>query len=195
MTTDEVIQRSFTFRGRNQALPWYPRRGDRNGLANVFAKLEFQEGVEIGTQRGQFAAILCTANPKLHLTCVDPWLGYIEQPNGEKMAAYYEEALKALSPFNVTIMRKGSMEAVPEIPDRSLDFVYVDGNHQFDPVMLDLIHWAPKVRPGGIVAGHDYHPFHGPGVMTAVNAYTHCHDIRPWYVTSELWPTYFWVSR
>lgn len=41
------------------------------------------------------------------------------------------------------------MDAVGEIEDGSLDFVFIDGNHSFEAVREDLMHWSRKVRPGG----------------------------------------------
>jgi hypothetical protein len=86
------------------------------------------------------------------------------------------------------------MDAVGEFEHESIDFVYIDGNHRFDFVMTDLIRWAKRVKKGGIVALHDYCHFHWSGVVRAVDAYTYCHDIRPWFITKEAKPTVFWVK-
>jgi len=48
------------------------------------------------------------------------------------------------------------VEAAPQIPDASLDFVYLDGDHTLRGIMFDLNLYAPKVRPGGMVCGDDY---------------------------------------
>jgi hypothetical protein len=60
--------------------------------------------------------------------------------------------------------------------------------------MSDLIFWAKKVRPGGLIIGHDYYPFFRAGVMTAVDAYVKAHNIHDWYVTREKEPSWFWVK-
>ena len=88
-----------------------------------------------------------------------------------------------------------SMEAVSKIPDASLDFVYIDGRHEFDFIMMDLIAWAPKVRAGGIVSGHDYYQFYRGGVVHAVNAYVLGHNIKEWFVTREKECSFFWVKQ
>lgn len=49
-----------------------------------------------------------------------------------------------------------SLEATAKIPDYSLDFVYIDARHDYESVMEDLNAWQSKVRPGGVLAGHDY---------------------------------------
>jgi len=49
-----------------------------------------------------------------------------------------------------------SLDASNKFADSTLDFVYVDGCHQYESVLQDMSIWWPKIRPGGILAGHDY---------------------------------------
>ncbi len=193
MTTDEAIQKKFNFRGRHRNLPWYPQKGTRKDLAALFGELQFKEGAEIGTCYGEFAEILCLGNPKLHLTCIDPWRPY-HGGGFDRVEHTHAVAVERLAKYTITIVRKTSLEGAPAFKDGSLDFVYIDGDHLFDMVMQDIFAWVPKVRKEGIVALHDYHSQCGADVVTAVNAYTHCHDIRPWYVTREELVTAFWVK-
>jgi hypothetical protein len=51
--------------------------------------------------------------------------------------------------------RPGSTRA-RDVADSSLDFVYIDARHDRASVLEDLAAWYPKVRAGGIIAGHDY---------------------------------------
>lgn len=198
MSTDRVIQMTFRFSGRNGCLPWFPKVGNRNHLAKLFCDLGFTKGVEIGTNHGKFASVLCSENPNLHLTCVDPWMEYSDGVNytsGRRQDLIYEEAVQTLSKFNVQIIRKTSMEAVREFSDQSIDFVNIDGNHMFDFAMMDIINWSSKVKPEGVICVHDYHPYGGMGIVCAVNSYTHCHHIDPWYVTREELATAYWVKK
>jgi len=48
------------------------------------------------------------------------------------------------------------MEAVEDFEDESLDFVYIDANHEFRYIAEDLCEWTKKVKKGGIVSGDDY---------------------------------------
>ena len=131
----------------------------------------------------------------LNLIGIDPWTKYSNWTQ-EKMDQRYQATLDRLKPYpNIKIIRKTSMDAVRDIKDGSLDFVYIDGFHDFDWIMSDLIFWSPKVRSGGIVAGHDYYPFYRAGIMTAVDAYVKGHNINTWYVTREPEPTFFWVKK
>lgn len=197
MTTDMVLQRSFRFGRRSENLPWFPRKGDRNYLAAVLGKLGFTTGVEVGTSLGRYAYTLCRAIPNLNLTCVDPWgMGIETDPIVlGKCDRTYARARRALRAYNVTFTRKKSMDAVEEFKDQTLDFVYIDGDHLFDFVVQDIVRWTPKVRLGGVIACHDYTSAVGNGVIWAVNSYTHCHHIDPWYVTRETVPSAFWVQR
>lgn len=54
------------------------------------------------------------------------------------------------------MIRALSHEVADLFADESLDYVYIDGNHAYDYVKLDLETWYPKLKKGGILAGHDY---------------------------------------
>jgi predicted O-methyltransferase YrrM len=54
-------------------------------------------------------------------------------------------------------MRTTSEEASSHFEDESLDFVYIDGDHTYNAVTLDLEKWYPKVKKGGLFYGHDYY--------------------------------------
>ena len=92
-------------------------------------------------------------------------------------------------------MRMTSMEAAQQVEDGSLDFVFIDGDHRFDAVMMDISLWAPKVRKGGIVSGHDYYHFYQSGVVDAVRVYTWAHRITEWYVTWEKSACWLWAVK
>lgn len=175
----------------------------RLDLCHLFAAMGFRRGVEVGVWIGLFSEQLCLANPDLHLTCVDPWLQYKhynERKNNQgRLDEAYQEACTRLAPFHCTIVRKSSVEAAKTIPDGSLDFVYLDGNHQRAFVDQDLATWTPKVRSGGIIAGHDYEfpPRKAPwiDVREAVLAFTAARRIAPWYVVARerKAPSFFWI--
>jgi predicted O-methyltransferase YrrM len=173
---------------------WVKRPGDagRSSMAKLMCDLGFRRGVEIGTHKGFSAKMWCSANPNLELTCIDPYIRYGVKQSQEHHDINYESACSLLERFNATVIRKTSMEMVDKFEDGSLDFVYIDGDHTFDACVQDVICWSPKVRHGGLVLMHDYYAFQRAGVMKAVDAYTHCHHIDPWYVTKDHCPTAFW---
>lgn len=191
----EAIRAKFNFLDRYDNLPYNAGRGKtRNDLGTLFAEIGFNVGAEIGVRRGRFSRHLCKCNPKLRLYCIDPWMPYGKKYTEKRQDGIYREALKVLEPYNVTIIRETSIDALRHFGDETLDFIFIDGDHTFDYVAPDIIYWSKKVKSGGIVSVHDYYSFGWSGVKQAVDAYTFCHDIRPWYVTKELEPTAFWVK-
>lgn len=179
-------------------------RASRNDLPSLFARLGFVKGVEVGTWTGKYATRLCGGVPNLHLTCIDPWLqipGYLEVKNDQaRMDAAYADAQRRLASRNCELWRMTSLDGAARVPDRSLDFVYIDANHLEPFVLEDLRAWVPKVRSGGIVAGHDYvigkiaKPF--IQVQAAVDRFTTDHQIDPWFVfTNDKSPSFLWMVR
>lgn len=132
---------------------------NREDLARMFAARGYTLGYEIGTASGVFAETLLKANPGLTLFCVDPWMRYdgYDQMWGADLEECYREAQILLAPHTATLLRMTSEQAAAEVADDSIDFVYIDANHHYEWVSRDLELWHAKVRPGGIVSGHDYH--------------------------------------
>jgi len=130
----------------------------RNDLPDLFKRLGFKAGVEIGVYLGEYTEVL--ARSGLQIYGVDPWKLYRDygNPRGQKrLDDQYKMATERLAQYpNVKIIRKSSMEALEDFKDGSIDFVYIDGNHLFRYVAEDLYEWSMKVRNGGIVSGHDY---------------------------------------
>jgi GR25 family glycosyltransferase involved in LPS biosynthesis len=76
-----------------------------------------------------------------------------------------------------------SLAAAAQFDDGSLDFVFLDARHTFEDVRQDLAAWWPKLRPGGLFAGHDY--AHWPGVRAAVDAFRAEHGLAQVFRTSR----------
>lgn len=160
-------------------------------------------GAEIGVWMGEFSEMLCRAMPGLRLTCVDPWLQYKHyneaKNNQDRLDRACDIARERLAPFGCQILRMTSAQAAKQIPERSLDFVYIDGNHMRPFVDEDLALWSQKVRIGGIVAGHDYEFKTGRKwnqVREAVDAFVSEHHIQTMHVlTKHKAPSFYWVQR
>jgi hypothetical protein len=190
MKFSDSMQQHFRLRVQPQSpLPFLAdrrRRGSgRELLARVLLDLQAREGVEIGVRRGGSCLVWCRTNPQLHLTAIDVWRGQ----RGVREKAI---ALEQLSGYHVTPCHAASMDVVGTVANRSLDFVHIDGDHTFEGCLLDMIHWSYKLRPGGIMAVHDYHTMAKLGVIQAVNAFTSGKHIDPWYVINDRIPTAVW---
>lgn len=163
---------------------------NRETLARLFYLLGFTKGAEVGVERAKYSEVLLRENTLLHLTCVDAWKayrGYRDHVNQDKLDRFYAETQARLAPYagRCTIVRAFSRDAAAQIPDRSLDFVYIDAAHDFANVAADVALWSAKVRVGGIVAGHDYISSPLPSLMhvpQVIHGWTDAYQIRPWFV-------------
>ena len=192
--TYEYVIKKFNLNVGSQYVVNVPNFG-RDDLAKLFAELNFNLGAEIGVWRGEYSEILCKANPNLDLYSVDPWQLNAYEPLEQVTAlnapqsyfdSKYQEAKKRLGQYpNCHIVKKNSMEALEMFKDNSLDFVYIDANHDFVNFSLDLHYWLKKVRLGGIISGHDfahysYKKFNH--VKRALLAYARCYRMIPLFV-------------
>lgn len=163
---------------------------NRGTLARLFYLLGFSKGAEVGVERAKYSEVLLRENILLQLTCVDAWQayrGYRDHVDQQKLNRFYDEAQQRLEPWKnrVTVVRAFSVDAAAQVPDRSLDFVYLDAAHDFASVAADLRAWAPKVKVGGIVAGHDYIKAKLPSLMhvpQVIHGWTDAYEIAPWFV-------------
>jgi hypothetical protein len=171
-----------------ETMPVVVKGASRYHLAEVFRQRGYRTGAEIGVYKGQYSHYLCLGNPGVRHLCVDIWQPYENAKTGKTIfrssIPAYDTARARLAPFDCTFMRKTSVEAAKDVPDKSLDYVYIDANHWFEFVVADLAAWAPKVRSGGMIAGHDWedHLEEDNCVSVAVTGWTRTHHIVPWFV-------------
>ena len=135
----------------------------RNDLPEFFKAMGYKTGVEVGVWKGEFTEQFCLQGFRMY--AVDPWAPYVDFKKKKgwpddslvDQEKFYRMARQRLDKYpNCTIIRKTSMDAVNDFKDNSIDFVYLDGHHGFRYIAEDLCEWTKKVRPGGIIAGHDY---------------------------------------
>lgn len=175
----------------------------RYNLYSIFREMGFKVGCEVGVASGRNAVRIVKRISGVKLYLVDSYFYTkehykfsLEHPALKhlKKAEGKFKRLHRKYDFEVKFIGKESSDAVRDFEDESLDFVYIDANHDFDFVMRDIIEWGRKVRFGGIISGHDYYMFHHRGVMTAVDAYVKAHNIKRVYYTDDKRHTYFWVK-
>lgn len=159
---------------------------NRVTLTQLFHELGFKVGAEIGVERGLFTLTLTANNPDAKIYGVDAWAaykGYRDHVSQSKLDRFYEETLERVNGHNVELIKGWSVDVSQQFDNGSLDFVYIDANHNFINVAKDLDAWVPKVRKGGIVSGHDYikrkNPSLGQHVVEVVDAYVSAFKIKP----------------
>jgi hypothetical protein len=95
----------------------------------------------------------------------------------------------------VRVLCDVSHDAVARVPLDSLDWVYVDADHSEEGCLQDLQLWGARVKPGGIIAGHDYSSLGGMGVIEAVHRYAEECSVDNITLTNEAkFPSYFFAK-
>jgi len=138
--------------------------------------------VEVGAWYGRSAAFMAVeiinSGKAIKFEVIDTWEGTWPRqgsestdPNLLKYGTMYPNFLMNVRPVwhALTPIKLPSLEAVKLYDDHSLDFVFIDAAHDYDNVRKDILAWKPKVKPGGILAGHDYSPTDSPALVKAVN--------------------------
>lgn len=180
--------------------------------------------VEVGTHRGEFAAPFLERWKGQYLYCIDPWYnppGYEDQATqlhisrGKDRQGDYEACVEAMTRVDPdmtrhVLLRSLSLSAVKVFPNNYLDFVYIDADHTRPSIDNDLEAWWPKLRSGGLLAGHDFicpmEPYGGWGrfIQLAVMEFAMRYDVDVWLVnepTSDnpkepnLLPSSFYIEK
>ena len=130
---------------------------EERGLNNI--------GIEIGVATGNFSEVLLKVTKLQKIYFLDAWMHFPDDEykdpcnaSQKNQDARYQSVIKRLSPYGdrVEIMRKDCREAVKDFADEYFDFIYIDANHEYSHIKRDLDDWYPKVKVGGVYAGHDY---------------------------------------
>ena len=142
--------------------------------------------VEVGSWCGESMLAIVRGLEKYDDTvtlidCVDTWQGSPTDNSsvaaniyGGDILPFWElaaaQAMMNDDGLTVTGHTLPSREGCHLFDDASLDFVYLDAGHDYISIQEDLQCWYPKVRVGGVFAGHDYSDSF-PGVRLAVDAF------------------------
>jgi SAM-dependent methyltransferase len=109
--------------------------------------------VELGVANGDFSRQIITHLQPSFLALVDLW---DSDRYSEKMYQAVSEHFKNEPCCDVKIYRTSSIDACQQFEDGSLDFVYIDTTHSYSTTKSELQLYSKKLKPGGILAGHDF---------------------------------------
>lgn len=165
-------------------------------LGTLLEELRPPIAVEIGSWLGGSTQILMEYSPRLY--CIDHWRGdgniYPGDWPGNSMTPW--ERFRAFAEvvddqFLVSVIPcVGDSRLWCQVWNQPIDFLYIDGDHSYKGVQADILGWAPFVRSGGTLLGHDYETHAGcmfPGVARAVD------EIYPQRILIP--DTRFWLVR
>jgi predicted O-methyltransferase YrrM len=149
---------------------WFTYPGLYSEIVNKFPS--GSHFIEVGVWKGRSACYMAVeiinSEKQIKFDCVDTF-EWIEQKDisKEKFSNLYETYLKNIEPVShiINTVKKLSLEAVHDYADNSIDFIFIDAAHDYKSVKADIDAWLPKIKPGGIIAGHD---LHAEGVKQAV---------------------------
>ncbi len=131
--------------------------------------------VEIGTYLGRSALFLGdtirASGKQVTLLCVDVWpcsydYGGTSFPIEAPYETFYANVRQSGLTRTIVPLRCPSLSAATFVAN-DLAAVFIDGDHEYEPCLADIKAWLPKVRGGGILAGHDFSDAF-PGVPKAV---------------------------
>ena len=117
---------------------------------------------EVGVERGRNALDMVQNMDIDKLYLIDDYLPYTDYLGGycpaEIQEQVYQDMLERISPYSnkIIVVKKSSLDVAPTFPDGFFDFVYIDGNHNYESVKQDIALWFPKVKKGGVLGGHDF---------------------------------------
>jgi hypothetical protein len=162
----------------------------RDDLASLFSKLGYKRILELGVEQGLYTEVLAKMNPQAEIIGVDAWTaypGYREHVSQDKIDGFYVEAAERLAKYpNARLFKAFSDQAACTFKEGELDAVYLDSNHHWTHITHDIHAWWTKIRPGGILAGHDYRktkPDNFPNhTVAVVHAFTQAFHLSPWFV-------------
>ena len=129
-------------------------------------------GAEIGCGRGGTARYLLENLPNLILNGIDPYEVYVDwNGNNFGQEEHMDYMLSSIDPYKerFNFIRKSSDIVVNDIEDNSLDYIFIDGLHTYEQVLIDCKNYYSKVKSGGIFSGHDYNVI--IGVKNAVDEF------------------------
>lgn len=160
--------------------------------AQLVARLpESAHIVEIGVWQGQSTAALAVeilnSGKAIRLDVVDHFKGSPEIPQNLSEAdcrARFDQHMAPVRHVIRDIHHMTSAEAASKYADQSLDAVWIDGGHDTSTVLRDLDAWWPKVKPGGILAGHDAD---WPSVQNALRPWSQLHGVACDWVSVRSW--------
>lgn len=186
--------RTLKEQGQWDSKKWISAPGLCDLVTHLFQQQETIVGLEIGVASGWTMNHFLQNLSNLQLTGIDPYIGYMDgniKIAQEMLDAQYLAAQDNISDFapRGKILRGYSQDFVNLFEDKSLDYIFIDGDHSYEGALRDCELFFPKIKSNGIFAGHDWS---FDGVQKAVNEFKDKNgspNIR--LVAADVW---YWIK-
>lgn len=161
------------------------------GLPKLLGRFKKPVGIEIGLSAGHTTKHLFENVEGLTLHGIDPYPEYVDWNGHEltpdKQGGTFKEFLDNTAKFqdHITHFRMLSDEVAPNLLDESYDFIFIDGLHTYEQVLKDCENFYPKIKDGGLFAGHDYHVIEG--VKRAVDEFAATVGATILHTENDVW--------
>ena len=153
------------------------------GIINELQALPYPaKGIEVGVNRGMNSWYMLTECQNIStLIGIDHYQPYVDwdRPiSKDEQDANFRVITKNMQLMGdrFNLIKDSSQNAATKLDDDSYDFVFIDADHSLRAVLKDLDSYWPKVRSGGIIAGHDSNLF---SVSIAVTSWTKHKGLQP----------------
>lgn len=165
-------------------------------LVPILKKINAKIGIEIGVDEGLTSRYFLSQLPELKLFGVDPYAEYVDwngnnlDQNGRNNT--FEIAIKRLNKFSdrYVLYRVTSDDAVDKFADNHYDFIFIDGLHEYGQLKKDCANYWPKIKKGGVFAGHDYTTI--AGVKKAVDEFAKEVGATPIHLREK--DVWYWIK-
>lgn len=139
---------------------------NRSEIGLFLDKQKFKSGIEVGVKRGGYAdSLISKWSYCRKYIMIDPWLkqnfydDYANVPNTEQNRIF-NMAMNVVNKYSnrveFIILRTTSENAIPYLKGNFYDYIYLDARHDYISVKNDINMYFALLKPGGIIAGHDY---------------------------------------
>ena len=129
--------------------------------------------IELGCYKGKSTSFIGVEIHKrkrdINFFAVDSFQGATNSTDANEIKAY--EGISEIEEsytYNVSLIGNKiktivslTDEAAKYFNDEEIDVIFVDGGHSYEVVKADILAWLPKMKKGGIMAGHDFNAWQG----------------------------------
>lgn len=180
---------------------WLSRMTDQAawGLTDLISAMGPDiQGIEIGVYHGVNSYMLLDACPTIKkIIGVDPFESYMDwqymvtQDVMDEAYAAFEENLELMK-NRFELLKMKSVDAAAVLEDNAYDFVFIDGDHSIKAVLGELEMYVPKIKKGGLVAGHDIGLY---SVNMAVQGWCRKNGVSPSDIHIVENQSWYWVKE